>query len=178
MGKLQTMPKPGYGALKLRNGDDYYHIGIVSEDGTHVYESKGTLFGFVVSDVKEWDWFGPFKDVDYSEEVKPVEKALYQARVTTDGGILRLREEPSTKSEILAKLQNGSIVDVFGTIDDWASVVYNGIEGYCSSHYLTKIETSEHSGKWAVIVPCESKEEAEMLASFLNGSIVAEQDGD
>ena len=112
------MPKPGYGALKLRNGDDYYHIGIVAEDGTHVYESKGTLFGFVVSDVKEWDWFGSFNDVDYSEEVKPVEKALYQARVTTDGGILRLREEPSTKSEILAKLQRNA-----GTASDLVSVI-------------------------------------------------------
>lgn len=175
-------PHPGWAALAdpTPNTPDNKHVGIIQADGITVVEAKGTQSGVVTSKItdKRWTKFGRLKDVDYSGEVKPMEEILYQAKVTTDGGILRLREEPSTASEILAKIKNGGIVDVFGTVDEWSSVVYNGIEGYCSSKYLTRIETSEHSGKWAVIVPCESREDAETLASFLNGSIVAEQDGE
>lgn len=141
MGKLQTMPVPGYGALKLRNGDDYYHIGIVSEDGKHVYEAKGTIFGFVVSDVSEWDLFGPFNDVLYEEGVNPMpDTFLYEAKVTTESGSLRLRSKPDTSSPVLTNIPRGTVVKVYGDENGWSSVIYNGYAGFCSNKYLTRLD--------------------------------------
>ena len=140
VGKLQTQPMPGYAAFKLR-GDDYYHIGIVSEDGKFVYEAKGTIIGFTTSPVSEWDWFAPFKDVEYSEGVNPMpDTFLYEAKVTTESGSLRLRSKPDASSTVLTSIPKGTVVKVYGDEDGWSSVIYAGYAGFCSNKYLTRID--------------------------------------
>lgn len=198
MGKLQTMPKPGYGALKLRNGDDYYHIGIVSEDGTHVYESKGTLFGFVVSDVKEWDWFGPFKDVDYSGEVSPLpdgEKMSRRAEVITKKDPLNMRTGPGVGYDIIGKIPKGTIVDVWTKCENnWYFVDDDGDQGYVDGRYLAflppvspkpekddKEPTSDDEEpqivNYGVLIPCDTKEDADALAAFfVNAQVISGDD--
>lgn len=138
MGKLSTIPKPGQGALKLRDGDDYYHIGIVAKDGQHVYEAKGTIFGFVVSDVKEWDWFGDFSDVDYEEGQMPDgERVIYRAEVTTKNGVLNVRAGSGTEYPIINKLPKGEIVDVMVKLPNgWLYIDDDGEQGYVDGTYL------------------------------------------
>ncbi|MGN0584483.1 MAG: SH3 domain-containing protein [Ruminococcus sp.] len=57
--------------------------------------------------------------------------------VTTGGGELNLRGAASTSSAILTKIPNGASVQVIESDGSWASVLYNGVSGYCSMQYLT-----------------------------------------
>lgn len=57
--------------------------------------------------------------------------------VTTDGGELNLRGAASTSSAVLTRIPNGSSVQVIESDGSWASVIYNGLSGYCSMQYLT-----------------------------------------
>lgn len=146
VGKLQTQPMPGYAAFKLR-GDDYYHIGIVSEDGKFVYEAKGTIIGFTTSPVSEWDWFAPFKDVDYGEGSEKImasddgTRVYYKARVNTTSGPLNVRSGPGTGNDVIFKLPKGTIVDVMFEYDNgWAFVDEDGDQGYVNAKYLAKVD--------------------------------------
>lgn len=180
-----STPHPGWAAIVDDTPDtpDNDHIGIVQADGVTVVEAKGTRYGVVKSKVTDpkWNKFGRFKDVDYSaEEVNPMpDTFLYEAKVTTESGSLRLRSKPDTSSPVLTNIPRGTVVKVYGDEDGWSSVIYNGYAGFCSDKFLTRLDNEpvkEDKGTWAVIVPCKSQEEAETLASFFNNAIVAEQE--
>lgn len=142
-GKPTLTPKPGYAAFKLRDGDDYYHIGIVSENGQLVYESCGTIIGFRVSSVSEWDWFAPFNDVNYTEEAEKMpegEKVTYRAEVTTKSGSLNMRSGNGTQYPIIGRLPKGTVVDVMMVYPDgWCYVDDDGDQGYVDGRYLTPL---------------------------------------
>lgn len=139
-------PHPGWAALVDPTPDtpDNNHIGIVQADGVTVVEAKGTRYGVVKSKVTDakWNKFGRFKDVDYSEEVNPMpdKQVLYEAKVTTASGPLRLRSKPDASSTVLTSIPKGTVVNVYGNEDGWSSVIYNGFGGYCSSKYLTRLD--------------------------------------
>ena len=142
-----STPHPGWAAIVDDTPDtpDNDHIGIVQEDGVTVVEAKGTRYGVVISKVTDakWNKFGRFKDVDYStEEVNPMpdKQVLYEAKVTTASGPLRLRAEPNTNARILADIPNGTAVNVYGDENGWSSVIYNGYAGFCSNKYLTRLD--------------------------------------
>lgn len=146
-GKPTTSPHPGYAAFKLTGGDDYYHIGIVSENGQLVYESCGTIMGFRVSSVSEWDWFAPFKDVQYEKEEEPMpdgERVIYRAEVTTQSGPLNMRSGNGTEFPIIGRLPKGEIVDVMVECPNgWMYVDDDGDQGYVDGRYLTRIQPAE-----------------------------------
>lgn len=139
-GKPTTSPHPGYAAFKLRNGTDYYHIGIVSENGQLVYESCGTIMGFRVSSVSEWDWFAPFSDVNYSGEEEKMpdgEKVTYRAEVVTENSPLNVRSGPGTQYDKIGKLPRGEIVDVMVECPNgWRYIDDDGDQGYVDGRYL------------------------------------------
>ncbi|MGN0632004.1 MAG: SH3 domain-containing protein [Ruminococcus sp.] len=62
--------------------------------------------------------------------------------VSTAGGELNLRGYATTSSAILAQIPNGTEVEVIESDGSWASVIYNGISGYCSMQYLKKASQS------------------------------------
>lgn len=62
--------------------------------------------------------------------------------VSTSGGELNLRGYATTSSAILAQIPNGTEVEVIESDGSWASVIYNGISGYCSMQYLKKASQS------------------------------------
>lgn len=57
--------------------------------------------------------------------------------VTTAGGGLNLRTEPSIYSQVLFSIPNGSAVTIYGEVGDWYVVNYNGTDGYVSKQYVT-----------------------------------------
>ncbi|MBQ8135511.1 MAG: N-acetylmuramoyl-L-alanine amidase [Clostridia bacterium] len=57
--------------------------------------------------------------------------------VTTQSTALNLREQPSTNSQILAKIPKGAKIPIIGTDGNWYLTRYNGIQGYVSSDYVT-----------------------------------------
>ena len=60
---------------------------------------------------------------------------------TPNQGSLNMRDKPDTKSMVLKKIPNGTILEA--KIDgDWAKVTYSGETGYVMANYLTDQDTS------------------------------------
>lgn len=57
--------------------------------------------------------------------------------VTTGGGKLHIRNGAGTENGIITSVANGKPLSVFGILDGWYRVVYDGKEGYASSDYIT-----------------------------------------
>ena len=73
------------------------------------------------------DYFGiPF--------VTPV--AVVRGVVVTDGSGLNLRSFPSTSAGIIRSIPNGADVTVFGSVNGWYVVSYDGMTGYVYGDYV------------------------------------------
>lgn len=60
----------------------------------------------------------------------------YTATVSTQGGYLNMRYNPSLESSIVGSIPSGATVTVLANLPGWTLVNYNGIVGYVSSSYL------------------------------------------
>ncbi len=73
------------------------------------------------------DYFGiPF--------VQP--EAIRRGYVTTDGSTLHLRSYPTVQSRMIAAIPNGSALTIYGSVNDWYVVSWNGMTGYVSADYV------------------------------------------
>ncbi len=72
--------------------------------------------------------------IDSTQSVEPL---IYYVVPTTE---VRLRQEPNTECEILAKVPAGTKVTLIEELEGWYKVSYEGMEGYISADYAT-IET-------------------------------------
>ncbi len=73
------------------------------------------------------DYFGlPF--------VMPV--AVVRGIVVTDGSNLNLRNYPSIQAQVIARIPNGAEVTIYGSVNDWYVITWNGLTGYVSSEYV------------------------------------------
>lgn len=102
---------------KLKNGS---YFKIISQDNDWYYiEYKSNSFGYVSK--------------AYAKEV-----SLSQAFVSTNGGNLNVRENPSSSSNIKYKLKNDSIVYIIEKDTNFSKILYNDFNtGYVSSLYLS-----------------------------------------
>ena len=67
---------------------------------------------------------------------------VIQALVTTSGGTLNLREQPSSGARVILLMPNASAVTVYNRGTDWCEVSYQGTRGYVMSKYLTFLGAS------------------------------------
>ena len=65
-----------------------------------------------------------------------------QALVTTSGGTLNLREQPSSGSRVILLIPNASSVTVYSRGTDWCEVSFQGARGYVMTRFLTFLGTS------------------------------------
>lgn len=78
----------------------------------------------------------PEPDIDDTQVVDPV---ISYAVPTTE---IRLRKEPNTNCETLARIPAGTKLTLLEELDGWYKVSYEGMEGYISADYAT-IQTEE-----------------------------------
>ena len=69
------------------------------------------------------------------------EKIVTQYKVTAKSG-LNIRSGPGTNHGILGAFTFGTVVDVSGIADGWASIQYSGKDAYAYASYLEEIEGS------------------------------------
>lgn len=140
---------PGELVFKLRNGTDYYHVGIYI-GGDTVVEARGTRTGVTTSKLSTWTHHGKLKMVDYdgastpivpsvpTNPVKEVDIPMGEYKVTAQNGkTVRLRKGPSTNANIVYEVPVGSDVKVLASSEGWATVEYT-IKGYMMTDYLMK----------------------------------------
>ena len=98
---------------------------------------------------------------------------IYQAKVYADNEYpVKMREQASTKAEVLAKIPQGTIVDVLGIVGsdegDWGFILYGGQTGYMMDKFLRPVyggdedEKTETDGE-TVVVTRETLEEWEAV---------------
>lgn len=149
--------RPGYAAFKWREANDstpakyrndglgdFYHIGLVSEDGKHVYNAKDEAHGFCLDDLSKWHFVAPLKGVTY-EGGENVANQVRLAQVVLKSGYLNIRNAPN--GSVVGKVENGDMVTVYEEIVSsskyWSRI---GPDMWVSSDYLvTKSSNSETS---------------------------------
>lgn len=139
-GDISSMPDiPGilvYKGTKSKKS----HVGVYIGSGK-VVEAKGHAYGVITSNISDgWLFWGecPFITYDIDGVISDLPSInLYKVKTNT-GVILRLRSEPNTNSKVIAKMPQGSIITVLDTVNDWARVKYNGIEGWAYTKYMVK----------------------------------------
>ncbi len=137
---------------------DYYHIGVVTGETplviTHCTKDVAAGIDGITTDGKlgKWAYFGRLKGLNYDDVTGDTGQkgasmaTLYDAKVTTTGGILNIRSAASISGKDLGDIPNGALVQVLEEVNaDWARVYWEGIEGYVKREYLDRI-TGEDSG--------------------------------
>lgn len=62
-----------------------------------------------------------------------------KGKVKTNGSRLMLRQKASTSSKILAKMPNGSSLQIKSKSGSWYAVIYNNINGYAYAQWVKKL---------------------------------------
>mgnify|MGYP002520365747 FL=1 len=84
------------------------------------------------------------KEIANSKEYTVEATAVASPRVYSNcyDGYLNVRAQPTSKSQILARLNNGSEgAELLGVEGNWSKVRVNGVVGYVSSKYLQSTPT-------------------------------------
>lgn len=126
------------GALvfKLRNGSDYYHVGVYVGGGK-VVEAQGTKTGVVESNVSDWSHYGLLKGLTYEKnDVVSGGETLKVGAAVVDvpnDGTVNIREKPEgKKQDVLREGEKCVVVEISG---DWAKVEYHKT-GYIMRKFL------------------------------------------
>ena len=138
--------KPGMLAFMGVGTGDVSHTGLVTEQGTVIHSSKsrGGVVETALTAKEGWNGLGAHRmiAVGYSGgkvEAIEMEKAFGNATVSITSGYLNVREGASTRSNVIAKAENGARVNIIreagGT--GWVfGALESGEAGYMSSEYL------------------------------------------
>lgn len=153
IGKIKLVP--GMAVYKHRNDGkepskfkedglgNFYHVGQYIGNGK-VVEAKGTKYGVVYSDIEEWSHCSTLKyteyDMDEDGMIPPAIVFPVIGVVSTNSGRLNVRQDPSTSSEVIAKLEKGERVVLEDKNGDWFTITVDGQRGYISSSYVTVTE--------------------------------------
>lgn len=132
---------PGALVFKLRNGDDYYHVGIYVGDD-RVVEAKSTYYGVIESRLSDWTHYGLVRGIGYSSDRGDPVPGLKPGAAIVDvpnDGTVNIRKGPTTSSTNLGHLREGDTCEVVAVEGDWARVRYVS-EGYIMSRFLVNKE--------------------------------------
>ena len=152
--------RPGMAAFKLRppdakgyalpgtykkggknyNGDlnDYYHIGLVAEDGKTVLNAQSAKTGFVLSQLSQnWACVGYLKKVEYEQQGEE-EKRNSATVFAQSGSYVKMRAEPSTRCRLWWRVPIGSEVEIIAEGTDWLKIKHAGKAGYMQAQFLSR----------------------------------------
>lgn len=137
--------------------NDYYHIGMVGEDGETVLNAQGVKTGFVSSPISQnWTYFAYAKDIIYEGDEIIVPDARSAKVVAETGKTVNLRKTMDTKSIVIERVPVGAPVTVDADFGEWVKITHNGKTGYMISNYIDYADmpddTSDEETDWKAIV--------------------------
>ena len=195
-----SQARPGYAIFKLKspgqdgyqlpdeykkggshyNGDlnDYYHIGLLDDDGKNVINAQSTSKGFTRTSLSLWNCAARLKAVSYDGNIDewsdaPMnEEPLYRAVVYSDnGGSVRMRKSPSTNASVITEIRPGEEVEVTDVLNGWSEIVYLKQKGYMMSKYLKEIGNADNDIPFDDSVVCASRNEMKTIKTALETAL-------
>lgn len=120
-------------------------------------------------------WVETLQDSNSDEEdIVPI----YQAKViTSNGGVVNLRESPTTDSAVLKKVPTNAIVDVIKELGtEWNQIQYENTLGYMMKKFLSPIDSSSPPTETEITISYQQLldlkkqlvDTLELINSFLN----------
>lgn len=142
-GSIQGELPVGALVFKLRNGIDYYHVGIYIGDN-QVVEAQGSNKGVVKSSLSAWTHYGLLKSVAYAAapQIKEKEPAEMKGSAVVDvskGSTVNVRAAPSKSAKLLTTLPKGATVEVVRDDGQWCLVSF-AESGYIMTEYLKEVQ--------------------------------------
>lgn len=134
-GSLNLRAAPNASAKVLCAIPRLASIPIYSQDGDWCQTAYQGHTGYVM---RRYLSFGeiPQSNAVLSPTPAPTE-AVWAARVTTENGSLNLRKSPQSNGKVLLTIPQNDQVIIQEMGDTWCKVVYDGIEGYVMTKFLT-----------------------------------------
>lgn len=136
------------GTAPVRSGD---YMGVIDKKGKTVVDfefeiimpglngkyiaKKDGVWGIIDTGITVEMETATYADSDNSVRLKA---GFY--KIATSGSSLNMRSEPSQTAAIVAKIPNGTTVEVEKTTIGWAFITYYNAEGWVSTDYLTEAE--------------------------------------
>lgn len=154
---------------------DYYHVGVVTGVDPLEITHCTSVPGGIAFDTKmgNWRWGGELKYVDYKKGGTTMEP-IYQAKVYAEGNDypVKMREQASTQSGILARIPQGTIVNVLGIVGsdegDWGFILYGDQTGYMMNKFLIPLSNDGEADGETVTVPgADLKEWGDVLEAMV-----------
>ena len=150
------------------DGEDYHHVGIVTDAGT-VIHSSSTQGGRGVVETpltasEGWTHLAAHRHIETQErgeKLQEKEMESYKARVKLENpdSTLNVRNAPVKEGAVINRLLHGQKVEVVTEHEGgWAFVRYgdSGAMGYVASEYLERAEEDEEPSTHVVLVFTDS----------------------
>ncbi len=114
---------------------DFVFDVILQGEGGRYIAFSGGKWGIVVVDEK---FFVPETTASTSpvNNEPAIAKGYYT--VKTSGSVLNMRAEADSNSEVIAKIPNGTVLNVTKTVPGWSYAKYNSFSGWVSSSFLVE----------------------------------------
>ena len=144
LSRMKAEYKPGGAYYDPKLPEDFYHIGLVaSVDPLQIINATPPKVR-IDDRLSRWQWAGYLKAVDYTAAGPEPDETC--AQVTAENGsTVNLRQKPSLKAVILARVPLGQRVAVREkTSPEWWKVAYLQFTGYMMRKFL-KTEERENS---------------------------------
>ena len=126
--KDKTIPNGGWNRVGFCKLLDY---------GSKIEE---ILYGKIYTE-EETNPISASEDIQEENE-EEVTIMMTTATVQTSGGILNIRDMPSSAGRDIGDIPNGASVQVLEkTTSEWWKVSYGGVTGYCACSYLKEVKT-------------------------------------
>ena len=136
LSRMKAEYKPGGAYYDPKLPEDFYHIGLVaSVDPLQIINATPPKVR-IDDRLSRWQWAGYLKAVDYTAAGPEPDETC--AQVTAENGsTVNLRQKPSLKAVILARVPLGQRVAVREkTSPEWWKVAYLSFTGYMMRKFL------------------------------------------
>ena len=135
-GSLNLRSAPNGNAKIIRTIPQYAQISVFERDSAWCKAAYGGSVGYVMTKYLSFDApivpAAPTAKPDF-----PASEGGLTARVTTKKGSLNLRIEPKSNAKVLCTVPQNDQVVVIEPGETWSRIVYEGIQGYAMTKFLT-----------------------------------------
>ncbi len=150
-GSLNLREAPGTGAKILRSIPQYQQLTVYEQENGWYRASCLGSDGYVMARYLSFNEPKQTSAASVSTPAPTQAQERFTASVTTDKGSLNLRREPKSSAKVLCAIPQYDQVVVLEEGETWCKVVYEGIQGYAMTQFLSIAQAPEQPAATPVL---------------------------